>query len=343
MPDNTTQIPAPRVDLVEPSSGLISRQWFRYFNNLNTIVGGGTGVIGVVNGGTGVSTTPANGELLIGNGTGYTVNTLTEGTGVGVTNGAGSITPYLKDTAVIIGSYGDAAKVGTFTVNQQGQLTAAADVSIAIDASQVTSGTLSTLRGGTGLNTYSTGDILYASAPNTLTKLTKPTVASMLAMTAAGVPYWKAPSYGSFYDTTSQTAAVINTAYPLTFNNTSLSSGISIGTPTSRIVCTTSGIYNFQFSIQLARSSGGTGLAYIWARINGVDQANTAGQIRLSGNGSEIIPAWNFIFNMNAGDYFELVWSTDDLAIYLLASPAVAPVPGIPSVILTVTDNVSAA
>jgi hypothetical protein len=163
MPDNTTQIPAPRVDLIEPNTGLISRQWFRYFNNVNTIVGNGTGVIGVVNGGTGVSTTPANGQLLIGDGTGYKVNTLTEGTGIGVTNGVGSITPYIKDTTVTAGSYGSASAVGTFTVNQQGQLTAAADASIAIDAAQITSGTISSSRisgsypGITGVGTLTVG------------------------------------------------------------------------------------------------------------------------------------------------------------------------------------------
>ena len=44
-------------------------------------------------GGTGIGTTaPANGSLLIGNGTNYTVATLTAGTGIGITNASGSIT-----------------------------------------------------------------------------------------------------------------------------------------------------------------------------------------------------------------------------------------------------------
>jgi hypothetical protein len=50
------------------------------------------GTLGVGNGGTGVTTTPSNGQLLIGNGTGYTVATLTPGTGIGVANGVGTIT-----------------------------------------------------------------------------------------------------------------------------------------------------------------------------------------------------------------------------------------------------------
>ena len=51
-----------------------------------------TGTVSVSNGGTGVTATPTNGQILIGNGTGYTLSTLTQGTGIGITNGSGSIT-----------------------------------------------------------------------------------------------------------------------------------------------------------------------------------------------------------------------------------------------------------
>jgi len=52
---------------------------------------GVTGILPVANGGTGLSTTPANGQLNIGNGTGFTRTTLTAGSGITITNGAGSI------------------------------------------------------------------------------------------------------------------------------------------------------------------------------------------------------------------------------------------------------------
>ena len=51
-----------------------------------------TGVVAVANGGTGLSSTPVNGALDIGNGTGFTRTTLTAGTGISISNGAGSIT-----------------------------------------------------------------------------------------------------------------------------------------------------------------------------------------------------------------------------------------------------------
>lgn len=56
--------------------------------NASTIT---TGTLGVANGGTGLTSTPSNGQLDIGNGTGFTRATLTAGSGISITNGAGSI------------------------------------------------------------------------------------------------------------------------------------------------------------------------------------------------------------------------------------------------------------
>lgn len=51
-----------------------------------------SGAVSVGTGGTGLTATPTNGQLLIGNGTGYSLSTLTAGTGMSVTNGSGSVT-----------------------------------------------------------------------------------------------------------------------------------------------------------------------------------------------------------------------------------------------------------
>ena len=147
--------------------------------------------------------------------------------------------------------------------------------------------------------------------------------------------------YGSFYDTTDQTAAVINTAYGMTFNSTDLSAGVTIGTPTSRVYVDTHNVYNIQFSAQFVNTAGGTHNVWIWLRKNGTDVANSTTTLRLQGNNAETVAAWNFLLDMNAGDYFELMWEVSDLAVALLADPASAVHPAIPSIILTVTDNIS--
>jgi len=156
---------------------------------------------------------------------------------------------------------------------------------------------------------------------------------------AAQTPQLVTTRYGYFYDTTTQTAASINTAYGMTFNSVGFSRGVTIGTPTSRVYVDRPGLYNIQFSAQLDKISGGTAFIYIWLRHNGVDVDYSATQIRIQGNNAEIVAAWNFIQLMNTGDYFELMWSTDDVDCQLLATAASAPVPSIPSVILTVTNN----
>ena len=143
-------------------------------------------------------------------------------------------------------------------------------------------------------------------------------------------------AYGAFHDTTTQTAAAINTAYAVTFDSTDLSSSVSRGTPTSPIVISNAGTYNIQFSAQLHKTAATVGNVYIWARVNGTDVPQSAGKIALSGSQAETIAAWNYVLSMSANDYFELMWSTDDTNCQLLHNTTVSPVPAIPSVILTV-------
>lgn len=73
----------------------------------------------------------SNGQLLIGSsGLAPVAASLTGGTGIGIVNGAGSITINLANTAVVPGSYGSATQVGQFTVDAQGRLISASNVSI---------------------------------------------------------------------------------------------------------------------------------------------------------------------------------------------------------------------
>ena len=146
--------------------------------------------------------------------------------------------------------------------------------------------------------------------------------------------------YGTFFDTTDQTAAAINTAYAITFNNTDLSEGVYLGTPTSRIYVNRPGAYNFQFSLQLESTNANTKLIYIWPRINGVDVPSSATKITMKGSGEAYVAAWNFVLKMAANDYFQLMWATDNTNVQIAADPATAFCPAIPSVILTVTSNI---
>lgn len=147
--------------------------------------------------------------------------------------------------------------------------------------------------------------------------------------------------YGSFCDTTDQTAALANTAYGMAFNTTEISQGVYIGSPTSRVYVDTHNVYNIQFSAQVYNTSGGAHDIWIWLRKNGTDVANSATGMRIEGNNTQDVAAWNFLLELNSGDYFELMWEVSDISVSLLHEAATAVHPAIPSIILTVTDNIS--
>lgn len=147
--------------------------------------------------------------------------------------------------------------------------------------------------------------------------------------------------FGSFLDTTDQTALAANTAQAITFNTTDLSSGVFLRSPsTSEIEVDTEGVYNLQFSVQLDKTSGGTANFWIWPRVNGVDVPNSASQVQIQGNNAEIFTAANFFFDLKAGDYIELMFAVSDVSVRLEHFAASAFHPAIPSIIVTVSNNI---
>lgn len=146
------------------------------------------------------------------------------------------------------------------------------------------------------------------------------------------------PRHGSFYDTTTQTALSANTPYAVTFNNTLTSFGINRGTPTSRIIVPDTSTYNIEFSLEADKSGGSSASIFVWARVNGVDVPDSTSRSRIKDNNDERVLAWNFMLDMQGGSYFELMWAVDSTTIQLIAEPATAFCPAIPSAILTVFE-----
>jgi hypothetical protein len=144
-------------------------------------------------------------------------------------------------------------------------------------------------------------------------------------------------NYGSFFSTQTQAATVINTATAITYNNADPAYGVYRDpSDSSKIKVTRPAIYNVQFSIQVDKTSGGTGQFYIWPAINGTAVPNSALLIQIQGNNAEIFSAANFFLPLSNGDYFQLYFSVSDLSVQLQQFAAAPPVPAIPSIILTV-------
>jgi hypothetical protein len=199
--------------------------------------------------------------------------------------------------------------------------------------------------------TWVAGDILYVSPtyPGELTKV-KPTapnvvvaVAAVLKADATGGVLLVRPTifprlyYGSFSDTTNQSAAVANTAYPVTINTANIANGHRLANA-SRIVADNSGLYNYQFSLQFTSTNSSGKEVYVWARKNGVDIQNTAGKLTIAGNGTSVVFASNYVISMNASDYFEFMWATTDPTASIVAPTATSFCPSTPSAIVIVTE-----
>lgn len=140
--------------------------------------------------------------------------------------------------------------------------------------------------------------------------------------------------YGSFYDTTTQTAAAINTPYAMQLNTTALAYQIDVLNG-SEITFKNRGTYNIQFSAQVDQSVGSDHFIWIWMRKNGVDIPDSTGKISIKGSKGELVPAWNFIVGALGGDYVQIMWAVENTSVQLLAEGATAFCPAIPSVIAT--------
>jgi hypothetical protein len=144
-------------------------------------------------------------------------------------------------------------------------------------------------------------------------------------------------SYGSFFDTTSQTASLADTIYAVNHNTTDLSNGVSIVNGT-RITISETGTYTIISTHQYVHSTGGVVTITGWLRKNGNDVSYSGTNLRLKGNGDKDLYAINYFVEAEAGDYYELMWSADGTDTYIVATPArTGPVrPAVPSVITTV-------
>lgn len=146
--------------------------------------------------------------------------------------------------------------------------------------------------------------------------------------------------YGSFYSTVTQTAAAINTGYGMMFNTTGSNYGVYVGTTTSQIFVDNTATYNIQFTAQLSNTAVTAQNIYTWLRVNGTTSTSAAKILVSASSTAAAVAARNFVINLTAGDYFEIMWSTDNTGVRLSAVAASSPVPAIPSVNLTVTSSV---
>jgi hypothetical protein len=142
--------------------------------------------------------------------------------------------------------------------------------------------------------------------------------------------------YGQFEYNTTVTPAAINTAYVFPIG-TAITSNIATVGSTSRLIPGAAGVYNLQFSAQVKNTNSQEHTAYIFLRKNGVDVANSTGQVTILRQSSQIV-SWNYIVtSANATDYFELGYAVEDTQVTFPAFAATGFAPSAAALITTLT------
>ena len=199
---------------------------------------------------------------------------------------------------------------------------------------------------------FSPGDLLYASptVAGALTN-TKPTAPDNVIPLAAcitsnattGIVFVRPTIqqmqyYGVFTKTTDQTPAVINTEYLLTFDNTQISNGVTIGGTTSEIIVPESGLYQFDATVQLTSGSSSSKNIWVWWKKNGTAIANSARLVTSDVNNGYIPIALNETVSLAANEYVELAFAADSTNVTVDSVAATAFAPAAPAVVLSVTQ-----
>lgn len=147
-----------------------------------------------------------------------------------------------------------------------------------------------------------------------------------------------APSdnYGFFYDTTTQTNPVPNTANFVNFNTTSTNNQVTVAG--SLITVATAGTYSKSFSLSFEKTSAGAPTtASIWLRKNGVNVPNSNQSISVPNQISLLFVTGDYTLDLLAGENVQLAWSSPDTSIQLsfLAAGVVPTRPATPSAKIT--------
>ena len=192
--------------------------------------------------------------------------------------------------------------------------------------------------------TNNTGTITLATGNATTTTISDPRISRdsmILLVPKSAAAFADTAPYGSFQDSTDQTAASTTVAYPITFNTTDFSNGVYLSN-SSRLNVRNAGIYNLQYSVQLENKDNAQHDVDIWFRKNGTNITASNSKFTVPARKSasvygHVIGAINYFVELVANDYVEIVWRAENTNLSLEQTPAESSPtrPATPSVIAT--------
>jgi hypothetical protein len=323
---NITQIPAPRVPFIDERTGTISREWFRFLNNLFVLTGGGTSQFSLADLQLGPPAQTDSTALNVAVESALMPTASSQESQIAelqkqvqALSVAPAYTPQVPHP--IYGGFYD-------TTNQyDGSTTEAYPVRFGTALYQ------NNVRLATDVAVF-TGSI--ATTVLTVTAMTSGTIRLGMLLTGTGVT-----ASTHVVSQTSGTPGGVG-VYVISPTQTVTSTTIT-GTVASKIYVDSAGAYNIQFSLQLTNTD--TANEYetdVWLKYNGANLPNSNSVVTVpkkhSGLNGQIIIALNYFLEMKDGDYFELAWRAAGTTVFIETIPAgVSPTrPAAPSAILTV-------
>ena len=327
-PPNITNIPAPRVPIIDERTGLLSREWYRFFFNLFNLTGNGNWT-SLQDLQLGPPSSPDDqlaaqqlaGALAAPDGAAQEAQIAVLQSQIHALSLTPPLTPQAPNS--VFGSFYS-------TVDQPDGSTTTA-YPLVLDTIQIERNV--ELQDRTATFTASIGP---ASTTMTVTAVSAGPIYPGMVITGTGV------TAGTYI--VSQTTGTDGSTgdYVVSASQTVASTTIT-GTCKSKIVVHEAGTYNVQFSIQFVNTDASIHDTDVWMRKNGTDVADSNSQFSVPNRHGSIdghlIGALNLFVEMAPNDYVELMWATTDstTTIQYIGTQTGPVRPATPSAIVTVS------
>jgi hypothetical protein len=242
--------------------------------------------VSVANGGTALTSAPANGQLLIGNGSGYTLATLTDGTAISITEAAGAITITNTGVTSLAG-----------TANQISASASTGAVTLSVPSAFIAPGSVQITTSLT-VDTLTPNSALYVGAAGLVSSTAALTDGQILIGDTGSAPVAATITGGTGVTVTNGAGSIT-----IDIDNTEVVTSFSAGTTGLTPNSATTGAVTLAGTLAVA--NGGTGLTALGTsnQVFGVDAAGTAAEYKTltAGTGMSIVHGANVVTFNNTG------------------------------------------